>query len=228
LAAPKAIAPDQAAEAAASLAKAEKKAPVSALAAPTAGSARGAKTASAVVAEKVAKAPKPPPRSKYEVLQDALDSAQRHSGGAASKGYDVALGHSLNRILDNPKTAALFDEQERAAMRMAVRGDPAVRAGRQFGRLASLQGMASGGVGSAALWLSAHPFLAPAGIIGVPAAGYVGRSVANRGAKNLANRLSDIVNKRPQNLPALTPQQMKNVYNAIRFLDLQGSDIPPP
>ena len=124
---------------------------------------------------------------KSEMIEDALEKAGNRASSTGSGGnVDNAIRQNIRHILDNPKKARLFNEEEREAMQAVVDGTGWHNFSRLVGKL-SPQGnglMAALGIGATA----ANPMMAA-----VPATGFVSKKIAEAMTRGNANRLDTLV-----------------------------------
>lgn len=157
-------------------------------------------------------------------FDDAITNAKRHAGGATSSGTDRALTSELETLLENKDISSRFTPDELAALNRIIKGDPAVRAGRQVGKLATPQSMVSSGFGGAGIGLAGNPVLGGILAGGVPTAGIAGRMVADKGALSLAKQASDMIHNVPPKKPGISSETQSNLYKTLRALGITLPD----
>ncbi len=149
-------------------------------------------------------------------LLDTLVTKGEDQALSTNSGGNIqnAIRQKLRSILDNPRTARLFTEDEQTAIRRIVRGTPTQNALRIVGRLAPssnswlpiLLGGAPGGYAAGGLPGSAAA-------LAVPLAGSAAKAGATALTRGAVNRLSEAIRSgaipgQPAQAPAFDPQQM--------------------
>lgn len=132
-----------------------------------------------------------------EMIDEAVGKAERRAASTGSGGnVNNATRQNLRVLLDNPKKARLFTEQERQAIDSIVRGTGMMNTLRQIGKMSpegnGLMMTVSGGLGAAAV--VSHPALAIP-----PAMGFVAKRLADRGMAKSVDRLMAMVSTGKRN-----------------------------
>jgi hypothetical protein len=124
---------------------------------------------------------------KSEMIEEALEKAANRTSSTGSGGNaDNAVRQNIRQILDSPKKARLFNEEERAAMQAVVDGTGWHNFTRLVGKL-SPQGnglMAALGIGATA----ANPMMAA-----IPAVGFGSKKIAEALTRGNAGALDSLV-----------------------------------
>jgi hypothetical protein len=153
-------------------------------------------------------------------VEEAIKRAQVHAAGPNSPGFDKSMGTQVESLLNDRRVVEHLSPEELNALQKINKGDPAMKAARFVGHLASVPSVISSGFGGASLAYAMNPLLGLASFPGIPALGVYGRSVANRGAKKLTNEMMDLIKKRTPAAPAVDPQNVTNLYKILRNLGL--------
>lgn len=128
-----------------------------------------------------------------EIVDEAIRRAEGRTSSSGSGGnIDNALRQQFRHILDTPRLRSGFNADEIQAMEALVNGSVGQNAARLAGKFAPT-GVVSGGAGAAL----GYQIGGTAGAIAVPTAGRVAKFFADRGTRQQAEFLSDLVRSRP-------------------------------
>lgn len=155
---------------------------------------------------------------KGEILQEAVEKAQRRAASTGSGGNEEnAIRQNIRAILDNPKKARAFTPEEKKLMERVVGGAPLQNFARLVGKL-SPQGnglMAALGLGATVV----NPLM-----VAAPAVGMVAKKLAT----GATGRNVDLLSRAVRSGGNLTPQQLTGPQRALAQALLIGGAQQAP
>jgi hypothetical protein len=126
---------------------------------------------------------------KHREITDAVERATLNAASAGSgANLENTMRQALKSVLRDKEATRNFTPDEMKALRSAVEGDLLQNTLRLFGKAAPtgvVSGVLSGGGGAAVL--------GPAGVVAVPAVGYLSKRAADQLEREKAQRLMDII-----------------------------------
>lgn len=163
---------------------------------------------------------------KSELIDNLVTKAEDQALSTNSGGnIQNTIRQKLRSILDNPKTARLFTDEEKDAIRSIVRGTATQNALRIIGRLApssnSWLGPILGGMGAGGYAAGGLPGAAIA--VGVPAAGTAAKAGATALTQGAVNRLSNMVRSGAIPSQASVAPPMPSIQDLTAQTLLQGT-----
>lgn len=169
---------------------------------------------------------------KLENIEAVTDKSQLQADKSLHQGFDSTMRNNVAGILTNPKKARGYTPDENAQMREVVSGTTRQNIERQLGRMAPGGGLSFGGAGTAAslagLLSGGNPVMAGAAATIPPAIGWVAKKLSERGTKNSAQKLLDLVasggNKAAITPPkSMTPKDRDKLGRIMMMLQLHQS-----
>jgi hypothetical protein len=119
--------------------------------------------------------------ARSQQIEDALARGQRNAAATGSgANIDNALRQQVKNILNNPRRARNFNNNDRRIMEDIVAGNPIQNSERLFGKLAATGIVSASGVA----YLAHLMGLGPAGAVLLPAAGYAAKKASESITRN--------------------------------------------
>lgn len=170
--------------------------------------------------------------SRSQAIEQALSKGELNAAATGSgQNIDNALRQQVKNILNNPRRAKNFTNDDRAIMQDIVAGNPVRNSARLIGKMAATGIVSAAGVE----YLSHMMGLGPAGHMLLPAAGYAAKKAGDIMTRNRYNRLLQGIRMdspvgRSLNLPEranVSPYAVRSALTAPNDNPYTGPNLGP-